>query len=300
MTMPRPEARLILALAAAACGEPPMPTPDTAVAELLQADRTFSAASAQIDLVSGLTAMFAADVVMPVPGGRFATGAGEVAEALRQNPDNAGARIEWSPIGGGISTDGRHGFTFGYMTLRRTDSTIPLKYLSYWVKGAEGWRVAVYRRTRGAEGPTSPDSLAPVLPERLGPEITDTAAVAGFAKSLDQVERDFSDEAQRIGLQAAFAKYGLDDAINMGGPGRPGFVVGARAISVVVSQGEPDSGSSVSWGPDRVIVASSGDLGVTIGMIRPNATAPGQPAGFPFFTIWRRSTPADPWRYVAE
>lgn len=298
--MPSQNVRLILALALAACAERPLTTPDLAVAELLHADRAFSAASAQTDLVSGLTAMFTADVVMPVPGGGFAAGVAEVADALRQSQDSTGARIEWSPIGGGISSDGRHGFTFGYMTLRRTDSTIRLKYLSYWVKGAEGWRVAVYRRTRRAEGGVSPDSMAPALPERLGPEITDTAVIAGFAKSLDQVERDFSDEAQRIGLQAAFAKYGRDDAINMGGPGRRGFVVGARAISEVVSQGEPDSGSSVSWGPDRVIVASSGDLGVTIGMIRPNVATPGQPAGFPFFTIWRRATPADPWRYIAE
>ena len=43
-----------------------------------------------------------------------------------------------------------------------------------------------------------------------------------------------------------------------------------------------------------------GDMGVTIGMIRLNAPpASGQPAGFPFFTIWRRGTPPSPgdtWR----
>ncbi len=187
--MPSQNPRWILALALAACAERPLTTPESAVADLLRADRSFSAASAQTDLVSGLTAMFAADVVMPIPGGRFATGVGEVADALRQSPDSSGARIEWSPIGGGISSDGRHGFTFGYMTLRRTDSTIGLKYLSYWLKGTEGWRVAVYRRTRRAEGAVSPDSMAPVLPERLGPEIADTAIIAGFAKSLHQVER---------------------------------------------------------------------------------------------------------------
>jgi hypothetical protein len=49
-----------------------------------------------------------------------------------------------------------------------------------------------------------------------------------------------------------------------------------------------------------VIVASSGDLGVTIGMIHPNTPRAGQPANFPFFTIWRRANPTAPWRYVAE
>ena len=38
-------------------------------------------------------------------------------QALRANPDNAGARLEWAPIRGGISADGQHGFTFGYMTV---------------------------------------------------------------------------------------------------------------------------------------------------------------------------------------
>jgi hypothetical protein len=164
----------------------------------------------------------------------------------------------------------------------------------------EGWRVAAYRRGLRAPGPEDTTSFSPVLPERIGPVITDTGMVAEFGRSLAQIERDFSDEAQRVGLKAAFAKYGRSDAINMGGPARPGFVVGAPAISEAVSQGEPDSGSSVSWGPDRVLVASSGDLGVTIGMIRPNTPSPGGPAGFPFFTVWRRNSPGEPWRYIAE
>lgn len=298
--MPTRKPGLILALAAMACAEAPRPTPDVAFTELLEADRAFSAASAKTDLIRGLTAMFAANVAMPVPGGRFASGVEEARAALRAGPDSVGSTIEWSPIGGGLSSDGQHGFTFGYMTLKRGDSTVPLKYLSYWVKGADGWRVAAYRRGARAAGPGDPVSLPPVLPERIGPVITDTGIVAEFGRSVARIERDFSDEAQRIGLKAAFAKYGRPDAVNMGGPARPGFVVGAPAISEAVSQGEPDSGSSVSWGPDRVLVATSGDLGVTIGMIRPNTPSKGGPAGFPFFTIWRRGSPGEPWRYIAE
>jgi hypothetical protein len=51
-----------------------------------------------------------------------------------------------------------------------------------------------------------------------------------------------------------------------------------------------------------VIVAASGDLGVTIGMIRPNAPgADGKPQPpIPFFTIWRRDGLNGPWRYIAE
>ena len=58
---------------------------------------------------------------------------------------------------------------------------------------------------------------------------------------------------------------------------------------------------STSIAPDRVIVATSGDLGVTIGLIRPSQAPPeGAPPGFTFFTIWYRASPADSWRYIAE
>ena len=118
-------------------------SPQSAVDELLAADRAFSAASAKTDLVSGLTAMFADDVVIPMPPGQFVDGKAAVAAALRTNADNLTARTEWAPVRGGISADGQHGFTFGYMTIHRQDgSDLPLKYLSYWVKRPEGWRVA--------------------------------------------------------------------------------------------------------------------------------------------------------------
>jgi hypothetical protein len=46
---------------------------------------------------------------------------------------------------------------------------------------------------------------------------------------------------------------------------------------------------------------TSGDLAVTIGIIRLNTPpAAGEPAAFPFFTVWQRASPAEPWRYVAE
>src|SRR5215204_2767450 len=68
-------------------------TPKAAVDELLAADRAFSAASAKTDVVAGLSAMFADDVVMPVPSGRFAEGKSAAKAALASNADNTGSRI---------------------------------------------------------------------------------------------------------------------------------------------------------------------------------------------------------------
>ena len=300
-------ARLMAGLLLAGCTRPggapiELPvSPASAAAGLLAADSAFSAASAGIDAVAGLSAMFAPDITMPLPGGKFAVGFPAAVEFLRSNPDTPQSRAEWTPIRVGLSADGLHGLTFGYGTLVRPDSSrLPWKYLAYWVKGPLGWRVVVYKRAPRADSTVSLARMPAVVPPRLGAP-GDSAAIEGFRASLDQAERGFSDEAQQIGLGPAFVKWGRADAVNMGGPGRPGFVVGAEAIGAAVSQGGPASGSAVSWAPDRVIVAPSGDLGVTIGMIRPNQAPPaGSPVGFAFFTIWYRASVSDPWRYLAE
>jgi ketosteroid isomerase-like protein len=277
-------------------------TPQQVVDELLAADRAFSAASGQTDVVIGLAAMFADQIVMPLPSLSCAEGKAAAIEALRSNPANATSRIEWTPVRGGVSADGLHGFTFGYTVTQRPDSApIQGKYLSYWVRQPDGWRVMVYRRARRPEGAVSLALRPSSLPDRLVSENRDSATLARYGASLDSVERAFSDVAQQIGLGAAFTKFGSADAMNMGGPDSPALVFGADSIGRRIGGDGPTDSSPVSWGPHRVIVASSGDLGVTIGMIRPNSTSkPGGPAGFPFFTVWRRSSPAAGWLYIAE
>lgn len=277
-------------------------TPQEAVDALLAADRAFSAASVQTDLVTGLAAMFADDVVMPA-GATFARGVEAARAALRAGKGDAGARAEWTPVRGGLSADGQHGFTFGYMTITRADGTrVPAKYLSYWIRNAEGWRVAAYKRSRAEKPPATMEMMAPSLPSRLVPATTDEQAIAAHRRSLDAAERAFSAEAQKIGIGPAFVKYGSADAINLGPPGEAAVIVGSEAIGKSIGSAYPPGTPGVSWAPESVIVASSGDLGVTIGLITPNGPRPDdKPAStFPFFTIWRRASPADPWRYIAE
>ncbi len=279
--------------------------PRAAADELLAADRAASAASAKTTVIAALTAMFAQDVIMQAPRVGFARGVAAAAEALKANADNATGRLDWEPVRSGISADGLHGFTFGYMTLRRADGTIlPLKYLAYWVKRDGRWQVAAYKRRPRAAGDVALTVMAPSLPEKLVTTSGEPARLASLVQSLTAAEKAFSDEAQQIGLGAAFAKYGSADAMNMGGPDDRAFVIGADAIGRAVGAGQPTNSSSVSWSAESAIVASSGDLGVTIGYIRPNApagTSPAPaPAPTPFFTIWRRANPTAPWRYIAE
>jgi hypothetical protein len=250
------------------------PEPARAVDDLLAADRAFSAASASTDLVSGISAMFRDDVLMPIPRNGFAEGKARAVEVLASNADNATSKATWTPIRGGISADGLHGFTYGYMTVEKADkTTTPAKYLAYWIKGPSGWRVAVYKRAPRPPGEVSMVMRPPSLPAATVNPVTDQALIERYRKSIDSAERAFSDEAQRTSLGAAFLRLGAPDAMNMGGA--PSFTFGPEEISRAVSEGGPAKGSAVSWAPDKqVIVASSGDLGVTIGTIWPNDAAP--------------------------
>lgn len=270
--------------------------PTSAVDDLLSTDRRFASQAAHTDLVSALAAMFADNVVTPVPGTYWAEGKDAVVQSLRANADNEKSRAEWTPIRGGVSADGLQGFTFGYMTVHKADSTtVPIKYMAYWVKGANGWKVAAYKRARRPDSTFVITVMPPAEPARTVKPTTDATVIAAFESSLKAAEQAFSDEAQKIGLKAAFAKNGSADAVNMGGGAT--YVVGAPAIAASVGGAAPSTTSPVSWNADKVIVSSSGDLGITFGRIRNNAN----PSSItPFFTIWRRASPADPWRYVAE
>lgn len=275
---------------------PAQAAPADVAADLMAADRTFSAAAAQVDLPDAFAAMFDDTIVMPRPNASLVTSRADARAALAANPANQGARAEWAPVRAGISADGQHGFTFGYMTVRKAGAPDrQAKYLAYWVKTPEGWRVAAYKRAPKPEGAgTAP--MEPLLPAKLVAPVKDLARVEMLGRSLAAAEEAFSDEAQTIGLGAAFRKNGRADAMNMGR--EAAFRIGAEAIGGDMGS---DPVSPVSWSADGVLVASSGDLGVTWGMIRANAPPPeGQPAAIPFFTIWYRPSPSDPWRYVAE
>jgi ketosteroid isomerase-like protein len=280
-------------------------TPQSVVDELLAADRGFAASAARTTAIPALSVMFAENVALlvgtPTPG--FARGKARAIAALEANPDNAAGKVEWAPTRGGISGDGQHGFTVGYMTLTRVDgSKLPIKYVAYWVKTPEGWRLAVYKRVTAEQSPATREMMAPSLPPRLVPPGADTAEIGRHKASLEAAERAFSDEAQKIGLGPAFAKHGRDDAVNVGPRSSPTFVVSATEIGKSVGAGSPGPTSPLRWAPDEgSIVASSGDLGVTFGFIRPNTAPPaGQPAAIPFITVWRRGGPNEPWRYIAE
>jgi ketosteroid isomerase-like protein len=275
-------------------------TPQAAADELLAADRAFAASGAKTDVVTALSAMFAPDVVLTHSGG-IAYGLPKSVDALKANPINAG-RIQWTPVRVSVSGDGRHGFTAGVMTLHRPDgATTPMKYLAYWGKQNDGWRVLAYKRGV-SKMPAPATQVSFVLPKQLTTGATDAATIERYRESLAEAERSFSRDAQTMGIGPAFKHYGHPDAINLGGPDVPLFVLRNDQIAGAVGGNAPPNTSPVNWGSEKAIVAASGDFGVNIGYIVQNKPgADGKiPPGQPFFTIWKRDNPNDRWLYIAE
>ncbi|HEV2569806.1 hypothetical protein [Sphingomonas sp.] len=257
---------------------------------LLAADRAWSDAARERNLVDGVAAMFDRNAVL-VTGGvaDLVRGPEAIRARLAARPENAKSKVEWRPVGGGISADGTHGFTYGALTVRPEGAApIAQKYLAYWIKRPEGWRVLAYKRL----GRRETGEL------KVAPAIIGTARRTGddALATLKQSEKAFSDEAQTIGLRAAFAKWGRPDSVNIGAD--DAVAVGSAAIGNGVAGPEP--GSPVSWAADEAVVAPSGDMGLTYGLLHAKNPPAGQPATIPFFTVWARPKPGDPWRYVAE
>ena len=278
----------VAAMAAPAIAKPAA-SAEAAYASLLAADRAFSDAGKGKMLPDALAAMFAPDAVMVAGPPDLIRGPAAIRAKLASRPGNDTATVAWAPISGGISADGSQGFSYGAMTVTPKDGAPqPAKYLAYWVKRAEGWRVFGYKRLGAKEGVALTPAGA-VMGQRA-PRRDDAGT------TLRASEAAFSDEAQKIGLRAAFQKWGRADSVNIGAA--DSIAVGAQAIGEGV--GGPEPVSSVRWAADEVMVAPSGDMGLSYGLLHINKPEKGGPTTIPFFTIWARPAPGDHWRYVAE
>lgn len=274
-------------------------SPQALVDELLATERSLSEAAARLAPADGMASLLADDAIALTPQGPL-QGRAAIAENWRGNPANAGTHASWRSIRGGVSADGLHGFTLGYLDIAGGDpARAHRRYLAYWVRGANGWRVARFRQV-----PTQPnDVVVSRQPASLPAALVapNDARQAEHTRTLIAAEQAFSDRAQQVGIRQSFQEYGRRDAIHLFG--LQGFAVGLEAIGANhTAQGGPTDSSTVSWNADSALVAGSGDLGITLGRIRRNGATPeGQPAGpFPFFTIWRRDSVDQPWRYIAE
>jgi ketosteroid isomerase-like protein len=259
------------------------------VGPLLAADRAY-AAMAQAGGLAGLLAMLDEDVIMPTPHGML-RGKAAVAGMLQRSAGSGPGELKWAPIRAGISADGSHGYTLGYMDGRKPGAPVQAaKYLSYWRKSDGLWKVIAFKQAPCPEG----ERTSALGPSRLRSVQRPVGGIGAERRALIARERAFSDAAGALGLGEAFASFGHADAVNMGRTA--GFTIGAEAIGRELDAG---GAPKLAWSADDAVVAPSGNLGLTWGYIR-SLEAPNDGHAIPYFTVWRRDGASGAWRYIAE
>ncbi|MDI1363720.1 MAG: DUF4440 domain-containing protein [bacterium] len=104
------------------------------------------------------------------------------------------------------------------------------------------------------------------------------------AAAIEAAERAFAADGLALGVRDSFLKHMADDAIMF----RPG-PVSAKAL---YEQRPSSKTPRLEWWPQRVVIARSGDLGLSVG---PWAID-GQRGGY-YATIWRKGAGGD-WKWI--
>lgn len=277
------------ALSVAACARVPATTEQpssNARVELLAADSSLGRSNPQVGLIDKLVGAFS-DSVHFFAANQHVHGKEASRQLLATNPANPTSSIEWAPRSGGVSADGTNGYTYGFSMQRTADGRVlPAYYVAYWLKQRDGWRMLAFKRAGRGPGDAAARTFAVETP------VAERGDSTAIARSLADAEKAFSDDASVRGTHEAFRSRASRFAATIGGPGKADFNYGPDEIAAGVG---PDT-KDLDWSSDEVLVAPSGDLGLSMGHIRVRS-APNNPP-IAFFTIWRRENGR--WAYLVE
>jgi ketosteroid isomerase-like protein len=266
---------------------------------LLRADLGRADSVTRRGYAEGLSGIFTDDVVylrggLPIVLGRPAARAIIAAESLGTR-----ATVRWQPVRAETSLDGKSGYSYGYSVYgaaQPTSTSVRIdRYIAFWRREAEGWRIAGYAETYGT--PPAPLSL-PAAAQAAAVKDTPMPRVRGALEAIRSADSDFSRDATKFGTGEAFGRYAAADAQIFSGPGE--FITGPRAITQ--SFGPTTTKNSLVWHPVYGEVSAAGDLGFTVG----NAVFTGEREdGGPvvhyskYLTVWKRQRDGS-WRYVVD
>ena len=120
--------------------------------------------------------------------------------------------------------------------------------------------------------------------------------VEKWKKEIVETEKEFSAMAQEEGISAAFVAYAAEEAVLMR---NNNLIIGKEALRESF-EGTSNDNISLSWEPDFVDVASSGDLGYTYGKYIYSSTESlgnENVAEGVFHTVWKRQADGS-WKFV--
>lgn len=269
----------VVACAPAGAGRSPLP----AHGSLMAADREYAAAAQSQGLADAFLRWAADDVSFLAPGVDVLRGK-DAARAWLTADSASRAAVRWSAIHGGVSADGRSGYTFG----TGVGAAVHRRYIAWWTRPGAEWRIQAF-----ALIPAGDTALTPPAGFFAG-AIRGTPSPRGAAEreAVMQADRDFAAMALARSPREAFETYAAPWAVLASGPEYGPEQIG-RAFS------RP---AVIAWGPVLGGAAASGDLGYTIGLAkytfqRPDGTSAN--AFSKYLSVWMRQ-PDGTWKYVVD
>jgi ketosteroid isomerase-like protein len=208
---------------------------------------------------------------------------------------------EWRPLGGGVSRDGRDGYTYGIaMTATPNAEGSPSvrldRYLAFWRRGRDGtWRIIAYAEVGGAPSTGSAPVPAPELPPTL---VLPRGKRLEAVRQVRAADRAFALAADLQGTGLAFASFVAPQGVVFAGSE---IVIGTDAVRALYDE-QQRAGGTLNWRPVYADAAESGDLGMTIGesVFTGRGTSGSVVQRFgKYLTIWKKQ-PGGEWRFVVD
>ncbi|UCC74676.1 MAG: hypothetical protein JSV86_09040 [Gemmatimonadota bacterium] len=265
----------------------------TALNSLVESDRSFARAAAELGANGAFRAYLADDAIL------FRPRAVNAQEWLREAPDNFGL-LSWEPVLASVSTAGDLGFTTGPWEYREDPDGPAVEhgnYFTVWELQANGsWKALVDHGTRNP----APESIASL---RLPAKDSDERRLREYGLDLEaerevllQVDRAFAGSAATNGTLQALAAYVTSDVRVLRNDRQP--LDGIEAFRTLIAE-RP---GTFDW---RVLgggASRSGDLGYTYGEYRFTAAGVDVPieTGV-YLRAWRRgANGSGNWRVVVD
>jgi ketosteroid isomerase-like protein len=208
---------------------------------------------------------------------------------------------QWRPLGGGVSRDGRGGYTFGIATTAAPNADGPpivrsAHYVAFWRRGGDGlWRIAAYADVGGRALAGNAAVPSAELPPALS---LPRGRRADAVREVRAADSAFALAADLEGTGIAFARYVAPHGVVFAGSE---IVMGTDAVKALFDE-QQRSGGTLNWRPVYADAADSGDLGFSVGEYvftgrGINGTVV-QRFG-KYLTIWR-NLPGGDWRFVVD
>lgn len=119
-----------------------------------------------------------------------------------------------------------------------------------------------------------------------------------WKSEIEDAEQEFADMADKEGIPKAFLAFAAEDVVVKRGKK---LIIGIGALKESYETSSPNSGTvSLTWKPDFVDVAASGDLGYTYGKYVYTATDTTGVVSIDsgiFHTVWKRQVDGK-WKFV--